>query len=377
MNRLRNLATIVLAFFGVVTVMKRGHGEDPTATQADRPAVEATTSPLGPAGVRASTPSHAGPSGSGDHGQFADRASQIPRTGWKDIALRVKAEMAEDRVSILSSSVAFAALLSLFPLMIAGISIYGLLLDPTTVADHIGAVQDFLPRDAASLITDQLQALASADGTALGLAALVGLLGALWGASAGMGMLIDAVNIAYDETDDRGFVRKKALALGLTLGAIVFMVVAVLLLAVPAGVLELGGAVTLLLNLARFAILGLFVLSGLAVLYRMAPDRQDAKWRWLTPGASIGTVLWLIGSVAFSLFVDTFGSYNETYGSIAGVVVLMLWLRLSAMIVLVGAETNAEIERQTIRDTTTGPAKPVGQRGAEPADTLPPAMVGT
>jgi membrane protein len=321
----------------------------------------------------ATAPADDGPDSAGPRGHHSTSPTDIPKPGWKAILLRVKEEIKRDKVPVLAAAVAFAALLSLFPLMIAGISIYGLVADPETVARQAQTIQDILPSDAASLITGQLQDLAAADNGALGVAAILSILVALWSASGGMSMLINALNVAYDEDNERGFVKNKALALLMTFGAIVFLLVVAGLLTLPADILgDLGTIGVLFVNIIRWVLLAALLAVALAVVYRVAPDRDDARWQWITPGAAVAVVLWLVASAAFSFFVDRFGSYNQTYGSLAGVVVLMLWLQLSTMIVLIGAEINAETERQTASDTTTGPPQPLGQRGANPADTPPP-----
>jgi membrane protein len=197
---------------------------------------------------------------------------------------------------------------------------------------------------------------------------------ALWSASSGTKHLIEAVNTAYDEEEGRGFVRVRGLALLLTLGAIVFLLLAIGLIAVVPSALDDAGvpdAVRLVVEIAIWPVLGVAMILGLAVLYRVAPDRDDPKWRWASWGAVIATALWLVGSVAFAVYASNFGSYDETYGSLGGVVVLMLWLYLTALVVVLGAEINAALETQTVRDSTTGPEQPLGARGAEAADSVP------
>ncbi|MBA3249012.1 MAG: YihY/virulence factor BrkB family protein, partial [Geodermatophilaceae bacterium] len=208
----------------------------------------------------------------------------------------------------------------------------------------------------------------------LGIGLVIALLGALWSASGGVSNLINAVNVCYDEEETRGFLKLRGLALMLTIGAIVFMALAVGLVAVAPAVLEalpLGIVGTILLQVGRWVLLVVLVMAGLAVVYRLAPDRDAPKFRWASVGAVVTTVIWVIASVGFSLYVDNFGSYGKTYGALAGVIVLLLWLFISAYIVLLGAEINAEAEQQTARDTTRGEDRPMGQRDAVKADSLP------
>jgi len=306
-------------------------------------------------------------------GRGADGPEEIPRPGWRDIFWRVKAEITKDHVSLIAASVAFYGLLAMFPLVAAIISIWGLLFDPQQLASQIEAVSDALPEDAAGIVIDQARAVAAYAGTGVSLAAIFGILLALYGASRGMQALIEGLNIVYDETEKRGFIKLYLLIFALTLGLIVTAIVVLGLIAVlPAIVagLGLGDTVEALLRYARWPLLLAVALFGLAVVYRFAPSRAEPKWRWVSPGAAVATALWLVGSIAFSIYVTNFGSYNETYGSIGAVVILLMWFWLSAFIILLGAELNSEIEHQTAHDTTTGDPKPMGERGAHVADTV-------
>ena len=208
----------------------------------------------------------------------------------------------------------------------------------------------------------QLEGVTEASGTGLGIGLAVGVALALWSASAGIVNLIAALNRVYDENETRKFLKLRGTALALTLGGVVFVAAGILVITV----LPEGGPA----SLVRWPILAAGFIFGLGVLYRVAPDRQDAQWRWVTPGAVMATVLWVLVSVAFSIYTSNFGKYNETYGALGAIVVTMLWLQLTALAVLLGAELNAEMEHQTRKDTTTGPAKPMGERGATMADTV-------
>lgn len=304
-------------------------------------------------------------------GGQADKPSEIPAAGWKQIVKRAWAEAKADNVPMLAGGVAFFAFLALFPAMIALISVWGLIVDdPSAQAESLTAS---LPAEAADIITAQMESVASQD-SGLGLALVISVLLALWSASGGTANLVKAVNVAYDEEETRGFVKVRGLALLLTLGAIVFLIVSVALVAVVPPVLDalgLGVVGTVLAQVARWVLLVALVAGALAVVYRFAPDRDDPKLRWASLGAVVATVLWVIGSIAFSLYVSNFGSYGETYGAIAGVAILMLFLYLTAYIILLGAEINAETEKQTAKDTTKGPDQPMGSRDAVAADQLP------
>jgi membrane protein len=319
-------------------------------------------------------PAKPGPSPEQVPGGLADSPTQIPAQGWKQVLQRTKQQIKEDNIPLLAAGVAFYAFIALFPALIAAVTVYGLVADPETVEEQIGSFSDALPREAASLLTEQLTEIAGGSSSALGWGLLLSLGGALFAASGGMQNLIKAVNIAYDEEETRGFLKLRGLALALTLGAIVFIVVAIGLVAVVPVVLDaagLGAAGRIAAQVARWLGLVVFVLIALGVIYRFAPDRDDPKLKWVGLGSAVATLLWIIGSAAFSLYVSNFGKYGETYGALAGVVILLLWLWLTSLIILVGAEINSETEQQTAKDTTQGPEKPMGQRRAVKADSLP------
>jgi membrane protein len=306
---------------------------------------------------------------SDDRGRGADAPQEIPAKGWKDIAKRTLKEVKADQVPLLAAGVAFYVLLALFPAIIAGVSIYGLVADPQTVRDQINRLAETLSPETAKLIGQQIQQVTSGAGGALGVATVIGILTALWSASSGMKALITGVNLAYDEPEGRKFVKLRGLSILMTLGAMVLLAVALALIvgfpAVPDSwptVLQWTAAIL------RFVLLAALLLAGLAALYRYAPDRDKPKWGWASPGSVAATLLWVLASVGFSIYVNAFGNYNKTYGALAGIIILMFWLYLTAFVVLVGAELNAEMELQTAKDTTAGPEQPLGERDAHAAD---------
>jgi membrane protein len=268
--------------------------------------------------------------------------------------------------------VAFYGFLALFPSLIALVLIYGLVADPAQIANDIGQLSGALPEDARKIITDQLQFVSTRQ-TGAGIGLVIALLLALWSASGGMGNLMTAISTAYDEEQKRSFIKKRLLALGLTIGAIVFMIIMLALVAVFPALANLidNTVVRVLLTIARWVLVAVVVAAALAVLYRVAPDRDAPKMRWVSTGAIVATVLWLLASAGFSLYVSQFGGYAKTYGAIAGIVVVLMWLWITAYAILLGAEINAESEQQTVRDTTKGPEAPLGERQAVKADTLP------
>lgn len=310
-----------------------------------------------------------------ERGRGAARPGDIPARGWKDIAVRVKDEVRADRVPLLAAGVAFYALLALVPAIVAVVSLYGLIADPADVEDQIQRMSDALPEEVSELLSSQLEDITQQAGGGLGLALAGGVLVALWSASAGMKHLMSAIGAAYDEDESRGFVKLRAIALVLTLGAVVFVVVAVAVIAVLPNLLSdtaLGGPARWAAGILPYLALTAGFAAGLAVLYRYAPDRDEPQWRWTSWGAGIATAVWIVASLLFSLYASRFGSFNETYGSLAAVVVLMLWLMITAFSIILGAEINAEMEAQTERDTTVGEEQPMGERGAEKADALGP-----
>lgn len=299
----------------------------------------------------------------------------MPRAGWRDILWRVWEEQGGDNVSIVAAGVAFFGFLAIFPGLAALVSIYGLVADPVQVEQQFQAMGGLLPPEAQGILLDQARSLATAPPQGLSVGFAVSLLLTLWSASKGMTALMTALNIVYDEEERRGMVAYYATALALTLGAILIVVaMLVLVVAVPAvmAALALSGPLAWLVSLARWPILAIGLMLWLAVLYRFGPSRNQPKWRWVSWGAAVAAVVWLLGSIAFSLYVANFGSYNETYGSVAAVVVALLWFNLGTWAILIGGELNAEMERQTARDTTIGLPRPLGRREAYVADTVGP-----
>ncbi|MBA1159328.1 YihY/virulence factor BrkB family protein [Microvirga sp. Marseille-Q2068] len=309
-------------------------------------------------------------------GREANTPTQIPSLGWKDILWRTYEEFSQDRIMSVAAGVTYYALLAIFPAIAALVSIYGLFADPVTIQDHLNALSGVLPGGAMEIIGEQVKRIASAGGGKLGLSFIIGLVISLWSANAGMKAVFDALNIVYDEEEKRSFLWLNAQSLTFTLAAIAFVLVAlagIVVLPVVLDFVGLGAAVEWLLSLARWPILLAVVVAGLAVLYRYGPSRDKAEWKWVTPGGIVAAVLWLAGSMLFSWYVSNFGSYNETYGSLGAAIGFMTWIWLSSVIVLLGAEINAEMEHQTAQDTTEGPPQPLGTRGAQMADNIGPA----
>jgi membrane protein len=307
------------------------------------------------------------------HGRFARSPGEIPPRGWFDVVKRVYRQIGEDNIGIAAAGVAFYAFFALFPLIAATIAIYGLITDPITAQQQMAAIAKELPEQSAKLVQDQLRQIARSSPVALSWGLVISILLSLWSANKGTQALFQAINIAYNEKNNRGFLNGNLITLLFTiLGIVVAILSIILVIALPAFTsrLELPYALQVMVFIARWIILAVVLIAGLAILYRFAPDREKPRWQWVSWGSVIATVFWLAGSWGFSYYVKNFSNYNATYGSLAAVVILLLWFNLSSFIVLLGAEINSELERQTVRDSTTGKTQPMGKRGATDADNL-------
>lgn len=307
-------------------------------------------------------------------GKDAEKPGEIGRRGWKQILRRVKDQVHRDKVLLLAAGVAFHAFLALFPTLIAVVSVYGLVFDAADLEHQLRALPRTIPTAVHDLVYQQLHSIVEASGGGLTLALVVAVLVALWSASSGMKGLIQAIGAAYDEGETRSALHIRLLSLAATAGAIVALLTVVALLAVLPAVLRrigLDPIAETTVNVLRWPLLAALAIVLLSALYRLAPDRRPAQWRWVSWGAVIATALWLAASALFTWYVTNFGSYNRTYGSLGAVIVLMMWLWVSAGTILLGAEINAEMEHQTARDTTRGRPRPIGQRGAYVADHAP------
>jgi membrane protein len=306
-------------------------------------------------------------------GRQADTPTEIPVKGWKDILWRTYEEFSADRVMSIAAGVTYYALLALFPALAALVSLYGLFADPATIRDHLVTLSNILPSGAIDIIGEQVSRIASTGEDTLGVSFVIGLGVSLWSANAGMKAFLDALNVVYDEDEKRGFIALNLRSLAFTLGAVVFILVAlagIVVVPVVLAFVGLASSTEWLLAIARWPILLTGVTLGLAVVYRYGPSRDQAKWKWVTPGSIVAAVLWLAVSMLFSWYAANFGSYNETYGSLGAVIGFMTWIWISSVVVLLGAEINAEMEHQTAKDTTEGSHQPMGARGAQMADTV-------
>jgi len=306
-------------------------------------------------------------------GRTAESPWDIPTRGWVAVLKRTYSEFNNDRLMAVAAGVTFYALLAIFPAIGAFVSLYGLVADRATLAEHLDILASVMPSGGLDIIAEQLTRLTAQKNTALGLGFIAGLGVALWSANAGIKAMFDALNVAYDERETRSFFRLNAISLTFTAGAILFLLLglgAMAIVPLVLGSFGLPGLSERLISIARWPVLFVMATFGLSILYRYGPSRADAKWRWITPGSVLAALFWLAASFAFSWYAANFASYNETYGTLGAAIGFMTWIWLSTAIVLLGAELNAEAEHQTARDSTTGPPRPLGTRGATMADTV-------
>ncbi|WP_350543879.1 YihY/virulence factor BrkB family protein [Pseudoalteromonas sp. 5-MNA-CIBAN-0065] len=306
-------------------------------------------------------------------GQDAQQPVNIPLLGWWDITKRIFTQMSRDNLSLVAAGVAFYALLAIFPALAALVSIYAYFASPTDIGAHLSQVIELLPESTGELILSQIASIAQSSSTSLSLSAIGTLILTIWSSSKGSQALITACNISYQEYEKRSFFKAQLVRFLFSIGAIVVAVFALLIIGILPVVLNLVGLkenIDLLITFISWPLLAFTFNFALVLLYRYAPHRKPAKWRWITLGSVIATILWIVASIGFSFYVSKFASYNETYGSLGGVVIMLMWLYISAYIVILGATINAASEQQTAIDSTIGPDKKRGERGAYVADHL-------
>lgn len=300
-----------------------------------------------PAGTASAAPA----AGQAVPGRGAAHPFAIPWAGWKAALYRVYDQIFEDRVLAVAGGVVFFTLLAVFPAVTALVSSYGLFADPASIVAHLHFISTLMPVAAYGLIEEQIGRIVAQGTGELGLTFVIGLAVALWSANAGMKAIIDALNVIYGRPETRGFIWLTAFSLVLTISALAAFLVAIAGIVVLPLVLAwsgFGNATGWLVALARWPALLLLIMGGLMVLYRLGPDRRHSAWRWLIVGAAVATLAWLAASALLSWYLANFADYNATYGSLGAGIGLMMWLWLSVIAVLVGAELNSELERQTL-----------------------------
>jgi membrane protein len=294
----------------------------------------------------------------------------IPLKDWRAILLRVFSRSMGDNIGLLSAGIGFYAFLSIFPAIAAGLMIWGLFTDMTSLGQQLQTIRDFAP-DAFGLIADQMVVIANQDDGGLTLGLVISVVLALWGSNGATSALVQAMNMAYHEKETRSFFHLTSLTLGFTFCGIIFVMISMAAIAAVPPILKalyLGALIDAVIGTVRWLMMiGLFMVAC-AMIYRIAPSRTSARWRWIIPGALAAGVIWLIASIAFSTYLENFNAYNATFGSLGAVAALLMWFWLSAYAICLGAELNSQLELFTTQDTTIAtPAKP-GQRGAYVAD---------
>jgi membrane protein len=298
---------------------------------------------------------------------------RIALRGWGAILRRAGRHVLSDRLQVASAGIAFFAVLSIAPVLVTALSIYGAVNTPEQALEQLSGVLDLLPPELAPLVADQLTTIAAASTQVLTVRGLIGLVFALWTATTAATYLVDALTLAYHETETRGFLRRTGLALTIVLGCAFLLAAVIAVAGVLTRTLDAApAAVRPVARVLAWPALAALMALVLSLLYRIAPGRKQARWRWISGGAAIATALWLATSLGLFAYVQSLGSYESTYGSLAGVAISMFWLWISVFLVIVGAAVNAEAERQTARDSTIGPDRPLGERGAVVADSAPP-----
>lgn len=312
-----------------------------------------------------------------NRGREADAPQDIPAKGLRDVFWRVVKAIVADRVTLIAAGVTYFMLLSLFPALGALVALYGFVADPSAIMSHISFLAGVFPPGSFDLILDQLTSLTQQATSTRSLAFFGGLLVAIWSANSGMKALFDAMNVAYQEDEKRSLVRLNLLSLGFTFCALVVAIIMIAAIGVLPAVLKylwLDDWQELLARLARWPFIILVFGCGISMIYRYGPSREEAKIKWLSWGVVFSTVLWLVASVLFSFYLENFANYNATYGTLGALIGLMVWVWISVVILIVGAEINAELEHQTLKDSTTGSPKAMGERGAYVADTVGEAV---
>jgi membrane protein len=345
-------------------VTDTGAGADPGAASAAR-GNGGGSGGDGPSGDRAGSP--------GPRGRDAATPAQIPAGGWRDILVRLYVKFFADRAMLVAGGVTFYLLLALFPALAVFVSLFGLVADPAAISRQTETIEELLPDAAAEIIIRELMDLAGQDQATLGIGLVVSVLVALWTANNGMKAFFEALNIAYSEQEKRSFVRLHLTTFAFTLGGMLLAVLLVAMVGIVPAVLafvDLGPATDLAIRVLRWALLLPVIMAVIALLYRYGPSREPAKWRWVTWGSAIATLVWLCASIGYSVYLQSFADYQATYGSLGALIGFLLWVWLSVLILVVGAELNAEMELQTRRDTTTPPEQAMGARGAFVADTV-------
>jgi membrane protein len=304
-------------------------------------------------------------------GAVARAPREIPRRGWKDILIRARREFSEDQVPLVAAGVTFYTLLALFPGLAAFVGLYGLFADAGDAQRHLAILSWILPPAVLQFLGEQMIRIAASGKDTQSLAFAGGLLLSIWSANGAVRSMMTGLNIAYEETERRSYLRQTLISLGFTLGFIAFVLASVALLAAgPVIGAFVGAQAAMVFGWVTWPLLLAGLMVGLGLLYRFGPSRDPVRWKWITWGSAGVILFWIAASALFSAYVGAFAHYDKTYGSLGAAIGFMMWIYLSAIVLLAGAELNAEIEHQTTVDTTTGAPLPMGLRNATMADTV-------
>jgi membrane protein len=352
---------VIAALWNRLPPRSPGKRLKPAARKSERPPGMSLEAQMSPAGFEAAEPGR---------GREAEAPHQIPLRGWRDVLFRTFTEVNQDRLSIVAGGVTFYSLLAIFPAVGVFVSLYGLFADVSQVNAQLANLSLVIPDEALAVVGDQMTRLAGGEPATLSAAFVISLLLSVWSANAGMTALFAGLNVAYDEAERRNLLVQTALTYAFTLGLLVFLTLVSALLVVAPLALDVFGLTSRLLLPLRWLTLWAVAAGAFTIVYRYGPSRARARWRWVTWGAVLAATFWLVGSLAFSWYVNHMAHFDVTYGPLGAVIGFMAWIWFSVMVVLIGAELNAEIEHQTALDSTTGPPEPMGERGAAMADSV-------
>ncbi|MFN0262280.1 YihY/virulence factor BrkB family protein [Tepidamorphus sp. 3E244] len=306
------------------------------------------------------------------HGRYARRPLDIPFSGWRDIAWRLYQYSTEHNLSLTAAGVTFYAMLALLPSMVAFVSIYGLMTDVSSIPGQLDTLIGIVPGPALDLMREEMTRIALAERDALSVSFAVSLAISLWSVRNAVVAMIQAMNIAYGEQEARPFLHQLVISLLFAVGAVLFGILAVNVVVIAPVILRFLtlGTIQYVSGITIPLVMALLFNVAASMLYRYGPNRKPAKIKWITSGSLAATLIWIAGSAAFAFYLANWGDYNATYGSLGAVIGLMMWLYITALAIVVGAEINAAIEHQTSIDSTVGRERPMGQRGAYVADTI-------
>jgi membrane protein len=306
-----------------------------------------------------------------DIGSHAEKPLHIPLAGWKQVLLRVKDQMDKNKLPIMAAGVAFYFFMAIFPALLAVVSLYALATDPLLVREHLEKLEEFMPPETHEFISEKIENIVDAKASSKSWGLALSFIFSLWSANKGTFTLFRAINETYDEKSKRGMIKQNAITLGFTLCLLLVVILSLFIVVaypIVQDFLELPEPADTLLAWSRWLVLAVIFMFSIALIYQFAPQRSHPKFRWISTGAIIATLLWIIGSLILTIYVQNFDQLEDLYGQISALIILMIWLNITSFAMLLGAQINAELEHQTEYDTTQGEEKPMGERNARFAD---------